>query len=207
MDKPFGEIRSWWTSSAVTAPIYTLTKYTFTGQASYIIPVGDMDDPSTTTVTEGFGLMHYQSRFYDPALGRFTSADTIVPGGVQGYDRYAYVNNSPLNFVDPSGHEPKYGCYASTNGTCTNANGTPLSTGNGKGGRKEKEEEEGDPDLCEMIGEGCGGKGSGLNSPIPAHNPPPPLPTIVNSDNCWETGSGGYSCSFDVNATNIVAIE
>ena len=31
-------------------------------------------------------------------------ADTIVPGGVQGLDRYAYVNNSPLNYVDPSGH-------------------------------------------------------------------------------------------------------
>jgi hypothetical protein len=31
-------------------------------------------------------------------------ADTIVPGGVQGLDRYAYVNNSPLNYVDSSGH-------------------------------------------------------------------------------------------------------
>jgi hypothetical protein len=31
-------------------------------------------------------------------------ADTIVPGGVQGLDRYAYVNNSPLNYVDPTGH-------------------------------------------------------------------------------------------------------
>ena len=41
---------------------------------------------------------------YDPQLGRFTSADTIVPGGVQGLDRYAYVNNSPLKYTDPSGH-------------------------------------------------------------------------------------------------------
>ena len=55
-------------------------------------------------VTEGFGLMFYNARMYDPALGRFTSADTIIPGGVQGYDRYAYVNNSPVNFTDPSGH-------------------------------------------------------------------------------------------------------
>ena len=39
-------------------------------------------------------------------MGRFASPDTIVPGGVQGLDRYAYVNNSPLNFVDPSGHDP-----------------------------------------------------------------------------------------------------
>jgi hypothetical protein len=48
--------------------------------------------------------MFYQSRWYDPSLGRMAQADTIVPGGVQGLDRYAYVNNSPLNYVDPSGH-------------------------------------------------------------------------------------------------------
>jgi hypothetical protein len=40
----------------------------------------------------------------DPVLGRFVQADSIVPAGVQGLDRYAYVNNSPLNFVDPTGH-------------------------------------------------------------------------------------------------------
>ncbi|MBL8062551.1 MAG: hypothetical protein JNK32_06005 [Anaerolineales bacterium] len=33
-------------------------------------------------------------------------ADTIIPPGVQGLDRYAYVNNSPMNFVDPTGHKP-----------------------------------------------------------------------------------------------------
>jgi hypothetical protein len=41
---------------------------------------------------------------HDPALGRFTTADTVVPGGVQGYDRYAYVNNDPTDLTDPSGH-------------------------------------------------------------------------------------------------------
>lgn len=55
---------------------------------------------------------------------------------MQGLDRYAYVNNSPLNYVDPSGHEPKYGCYSSdASGNCTNANGTPIKSGNGKGGK------------------------------------------------------------------------
>jgi hypothetical protein len=43
---------------------------------------------------------------YDPQVGRFTSADSVVPGGVQGLDRYAYVNNSPVNLIDPSGHNP-----------------------------------------------------------------------------------------------------
>jgi hypothetical protein len=46
---------------------------------------------------------------YDPALGRFTSADTIIPSGIQGLDRYAYVNNSPVMYTDPSGHNPACG--------------------------------------------------------------------------------------------------
>jgi RHS repeat-associated protein len=65
-----------------------------------------MDDPTTSGVTEGFDLMFYNARWYDPSLGRFAQADTIVPGGVQGLDRYAYVNNSPINYIDPSGHRP-----------------------------------------------------------------------------------------------------
>jgi len=52
----------------------------------------------------GIGLYYYNARWYDPALGRFAQADTIVPGGVQGLDRYAYVNNNPLVYTDPSGH-------------------------------------------------------------------------------------------------------
>jgi len=46
------------------------------------------------------------ARFYDSALGRWLSTDTIVPdpGSSQSYNRYAYVRNSPLNFVDPTGH-------------------------------------------------------------------------------------------------------
>ncbi len=53
-----------------------------------------------------FGLMFYNARWYDPALGRFAQADSVVPGGVQGYDRYAYANNSPVVYSDPSGHCP-----------------------------------------------------------------------------------------------------
>lgn len=50
--------------------------------------------------------MFYNARWYDPALGRFAQADTVVPEGVQGYDRYAYANNSPVVYSDPSGHCP-----------------------------------------------------------------------------------------------------
>lgn len=42
----------------------------------------------------------------DPHIGRFMQADTLVPGhqGTQGWDRYAYVNNNPVNGTDPTGH-------------------------------------------------------------------------------------------------------
>ena len=41
-----------------------------------------------------------------PSLGRFASADTIVPNEVdpQAWNRYSYVRNNPLIYNDPSGH-------------------------------------------------------------------------------------------------------
>jgi len=52
------------------------------------------------------GLYFYQSRFYDADIGRFISADTIVPEPTDGqsYNRYTYVNNNPFKFTDPTGH-------------------------------------------------------------------------------------------------------
>ncbi|RLC83572.1 MAG: hypothetical protein DRI79_13785, partial [Chloroflexi bacterium] len=56
------------------------------------------------------GLYYYRARWYDPALGRFISADTIVPdpGNPQDLNRYAYVRNNPLRYTDPSGHRLAY---------------------------------------------------------------------------------------------------
>jgi RHS repeat-associated protein len=82
----------------------TQTKYQYTGQYSY---------------TADFGLHFYNARWYDSSLSRFAQADTVVPSGVQGYDRYAYVNNSPVRYTDPTGHwcepgdfEPGGYCYS-----------------------------------------------------------------------------------------------
>jgi hypothetical protein len=46
------------------------------------------------------------AREYDPSLGRWLSADSIVPepGNPQSFNRYAYVLNNPLRYVDPTGH-------------------------------------------------------------------------------------------------------
>jgi RHS repeat-associated protein len=51
-------------------------------------------------------LTYLRARYYNPALGRFLSADTVQPNasGTQGYNRYAYAANNPATLTDPSGH-------------------------------------------------------------------------------------------------------
>jgi len=57
-------------------------------------------------VETGTGLYDYGARWYDPAIGRFLAADSIVPnpGDSQALNRYMYVAGNPLKYVDPSGH-------------------------------------------------------------------------------------------------------
>ena len=45
-------------------------------------------------------------RVYDPLLARFGTADPMTesPFSTQGWNRYSYVGNSPLNFTDPCGY-------------------------------------------------------------------------------------------------------
>jgi RHS repeat-associated protein len=101
-----GEVRATWTNTpANIGSAYKVPLYQYTGQASY------MDDPSTSA-TEGFGLMFYGARFYDSAIGRFSSPDSMIPQeqGAQAWDRYAYTNNNPVRYNDPTGHMMSEGC-------------------------------------------------------------------------------------------------
>ncbi len=58
------------------------------------------------TLDRATGLMFYRARWYDPRLGRFIQADTLVPGAgnPQALNRYAYTVGNPVRYVDPSGH-------------------------------------------------------------------------------------------------------
>ena len=53
------------------------------------------------------GWYYLQSRYYDPAVGRFISPDDPSLLGVNGdllsYNLYAYCSNNPVNYSDPSG--------------------------------------------------------------------------------------------------------
>ncbi|MBK7920668.1 MAG: RHS repeat-associated core domain-containing protein [Chloroflexi bacterium] len=82
------------------------------------LPFGGYRSGGPSTLTDrGFtgqkenmelGLLYYNARFYAPGLGRFLSADTIVPNPAnpQQYNRYTYSLNSPINYADPDGHNP-----------------------------------------------------------------------------------------------------
>ncbi|MFT7878974.1 MAG: RHS repeat-associated core domain-containing protein [Sulfurimonas sp.] len=86
--EPFGEIRSLGIKPKNTTE---LTDKSFTGHEQ----IDEID-----------GLIHMGGRVYDSAIGRFTSADIHVPHpySTQSYNRYSYVRNNPLGFVDPSGY-------------------------------------------------------------------------------------------------------
>jgi RHS repeat-associated protein len=81
-----------WGSDKVTPPdIGTSFKYTGQRQAEA-------------------GLYFYNARWYDPKIGRFIQADSIIPepGNPLAWDRYAYGYNNPVKYTDPTGHKVIY---------------------------------------------------------------------------------------------------
>jgi RHS repeat-associated protein len=97
--KPYGQAR--WISGTIP------TDWRFTGQRS--------DEAS-------IGLYDFRARYLDPRIGRFISADTIVPepGDPQNLNRYTYVRNNPVKHIDPTGHD--VGCPGRDASQCNSSN-------------------------------------------------------------------------------------
>ncbi|MEI2689198.1 MAG: RHS repeat-associated core domain-containing protein [Anaerolineae bacterium] len=78
---------------------YGGTRYDAGGQMTFYRYTGQR-------IETGTGLYDYGARWYDPQIGRFLAADSIVPnpGDSQALNRYMYVAGNPLKYTDPSGH-------------------------------------------------------------------------------------------------------
>ncbi len=88
----------------------TAARYLPYGQPR-VLPDGGLlatDKTFTGQRAEEFGLMDFNARYYSPQLGRFISADSLIPepGDPIAWDRYAYGLNNPSRIIDPSGHSP-----------------------------------------------------------------------------------------------------
>lgn len=85
---------------------------------------GTRSDYTGHELDDEFGLVNMKARLYDPEIGRFLVPDPILaePGWSQGLNPYSYVNNSPLNFIDPLGLQaaevPPPVCDPTTPGGC-----------------------------------------------------------------------------------------
>ena len=51
------------------------------------------------------GMVYLRARFYEPEMNRFSQKDVLRGDAVNpvSLNRYAYVQNDPVNFIDPSG--------------------------------------------------------------------------------------------------------
>jgi RHS repeat-associated protein len=58
-----------------------------------------------TWLGQSMGLNHMNGRVEDAILGRFLSPDPHIPDPTnpQSYNRYSYVMNNPVSYIDPSG--------------------------------------------------------------------------------------------------------
>jgi hypothetical protein len=87
-----------------------------------------------------------RARYYDPDVGRFISKDPI--GILGGLNMFTYVQNNPINWIDPFG---LYWEYSQSNGQLTYVN-------NESGART-------------PVGTGYSGHGAGLNNPAMQNEP------------------------------------
>jgi len=69
---------------------------------------GDNDLKYNSKEEDKTGLLYYGARYYNPETGRFITADTVKGNLIdsQSQNRYVYVKNNPLKYIDPTGNAP-----------------------------------------------------------------------------------------------------
>ncbi|HIF9111856.1 TPA: RHS repeat-associated core domain-containing protein [Photobacterium damselae] len=105
----------------------------------------DPHDPATlvqlSLTTRGFtghehleevGLIHMNGRVYDADIGRFISPDPVVqaPFMTNSFNRYSYVMNNPLKYVDPTGFlwGDDFGSTCNTDGSIRDSKGDRIGS-------------------------------------------------------------------------------
>jgi len=92
-------------STVVLADDTGVTKTTYTydafGNATVTGETSDNPFQYTGRENDGTGLYYYRARYYSQEMQRFISEDPIRLNG--GINFFSYVQNSPINFTDPSG--------------------------------------------------------------------------------------------------------
>jgi RHS repeat-associated protein len=116
VDEYFTRIDSTGTSNFLTDALGSTVELTDSGgnpQVQYGYgPFGAISITGTTNnsytytgrETDGLGLYYNRARYYNPSIGRFLSEDPI--GFAGGINKYAYVGNSPTNWIDSFGYAP-----------------------------------------------------------------------------------------------------
>ena len=82
--------------------------YDYNSFGEMVLQSGNISQPFAFTGREWdqeTGLYYYRARYYDPRQGRFLTKDPIgFAGG--GVNLHRYVQNNPINLIDPSGLWP-----------------------------------------------------------------------------------------------------
>jgi len=109
-----GEIEYYFTDYLGNVVVKTDSEGDILWEADYT-PFGDTfneEGVSDYTVTgkelDDTGLNYFGARYYDGEIGRFISADSVEGNfeNPQTLNRYSFVLNNPLKYVDPSGNVP-----------------------------------------------------------------------------------------------------
>ena len=86
----------------------TAKSYTYDAFGNILTQNGLVQDPysfSTKEYSAQSGLVYFGARWYDPGIGRFITEDFLA-GNIyrpSSLHRYVYVQNNPVNWIDPLG--------------------------------------------------------------------------------------------------------